>query len=113
MEGKKLALVVLMVMTIFTCSLAQDALNDDKRQFEKNENKEYIQLFSDGSNDKGVRYKDDYSRKMMKEAPTPTPTPPPPPICFGNFCGGGLLDCDEPCFCNIPMGATRGNCVLY
>ncbi|KAA0043852.1 hypothetical protein E6C27_scaffold236G001870 [Cucumis melo var. makuwa] len=103
-----------MTTMIFTCCLAHVALNEE-RQFEENENKEYIQLFSDDSNNvgEGVKYKNDYSRKMIKEAPTPTPTPPPPSICYGNFCGGGLLPCDEPCFCSIPLGATRGNCVLY
>ncbi|CAK9323017.1 unnamed protein product [Citrullus colocynthis] len=109
MEGKKVALVVVVAAAmIFSSSLAKLVANYDQRQLEENENgNDLLRLFSDGSNDGGVNYKKDNPRKMMKAAA------PPRPSCFGNFCGGGLLPCAEPCQCNIPMGAVRGYCVDF
>ena len=97
MEGKKVALVVLLVTMAFTSSLARN------------------QLVADGSNDRDESDGYDELIKMAEGAPevAPEAAPPPRPSCFGNFCGGGLLPCDEPCYCFIPLGSQRGSCVDF
>lgn len=108
MEGKKLALVAVVVAMMFTSSLAQLASD-----VEENENENIIELVSDGSKDRVASYEKDNSPRKMMKAATPSPAPPPGPTCWGDFCGAGLLQCDEPCFCFIPTGQTRGSCLLF
>lgn len=88
-----MALVVLLVAMAFRSSLARN------------------QLVADGSNDRAAS--DGYDELIKIGEGAPEAAPPPRPSCFGNFCGGGLLPCDEPCYCFIPLGSQRGSCVDF